>query len=169
MDKVTKFFDKLSKILLYAAMIVLMVVIVLVIINIIGRSFFNFTIGGIVEIVQYGVFTSVTLGLARTCFNGSHVIVTVILEKMPDKARGIVALIELIIAAVAFFMTAYVCAILMPEAMASQLVTEVYKIPYYVIYLILVIGMAMSGIIFLYKGFVELKKGFTGGFEKVEN
>lgn len=168
MNKLTKFFDRLSTIMLYISMAVFGIVIVLVLVNIIGRSFFNFTIGGIVEIVRYGVLVVMSFSLARTGFNGGHVIVAIILEKLPNKARGLVALLELLLAAAVFFMSAYVCCVLIPDAVNSKLVTEVYKVPYYLVYAILGFGMAVSGIIFVYKGVEELQKGFGGGFGKAE-
>lgn len=151
---------------MYIAMAVFSVILVLVVVNIVGRSFFHFTIGGIVEIVRYGVLVVMSFALVRTGFNGGHVIVSIILEKLPDKARGIVALIELLVAALVFFMSAYVCGVLIPDALSSNLVTETYKAPYFLVYVVLGFGMAMSGIVFIFKGIEELHTGFTTGYAK---
>ena len=165
MKKITKFFDVLTHCLLYASMVVLCVVLLLVVVNILGRSMFHFAIGGINEIVRYGVFLAIGLGLPRTGFNGGHVIVSMILDKMPKKLRGIVACVELLLAAGVFFMSVYVCMLLFPEALASGLTTEVYKVPFTIIYAVLAFSLAVSGLIFVYQSAMAVYKGFAKASE----
>ena len=149
MKKLDSFFDKLTMFMLYIGMTVLCTVIVLVVINIVGRSFFHFAIGGINEIVQYGILVTMSLGIARTGYSGSHVVIKIVLEKLPDKARRVIACIDFAVAAVIFFVTVYVCCKLIPDAMNSGLVTAVYKVPYYLIYGVLAAGLAVSGLVFI--------------------
>ena len=161
MKKITKFFDVFTRCMIYAAMAVLCVVLTLVVINIVGRSMFHFAIGGINEIVRYGVFLSIALGLSRTGFNGGHVIVSMILDKLPKKVRGVVAGIELLLAAAVFFMSVYVCCQLIPDAMSSGLTTEVYKVPFTIIYAVLAFSLAVSGLIFVYQSAMAVYNGFA--------
>jgi len=149
MKKLDSFFDKLTMIMLFISMAVLGIVIVLVVINIVGRSFFHFAIGGINEIVQYGILVVMSLGIARTGYSGSHVVIKIVLEKIPDKPRRVIAFIDFAVAAVIFFITVYVCCTLIPDAMRSGLVTAVYKVPYYLIYGVLAAGLGVSGLVFI--------------------
>jgi len=148
-DKVTLFLSRLSSILLW--MIVLTVAF-----NIVSRKLFNFTIAGMIEIVQYGMLTVMVLSMARTTFSGGHVNVSIITGKLPKAARNIVGFITLLGSAALVFAAAYVCSGNITKTIASGLTTERYKIPMYLIYSIMCFGLVTSGITFVYNAFSTL-------------
>ena len=145
-----KFVDKVTLFLSRISMLLLWIIVVLVAVNIVGRKLFNFTISGIIEIVQYGMLTVMVMSMARTTFTGGHVSVSIITGKLPKAVRCIIAFLTLIASAALVAAAAYVCIRNIPKTFASGLVTERYKIPMYLVYGVMSFGLITSCLTFIY-------------------
>ena len=149
MKKLTKAFDKCSLFLTWIATIIFFIVVILVAVNIVGRKLFNFTISGIIEIVQYGMLTVMVLSMARTTFTGGHVSVSIITRKLPRAGRAVVGFLTLMLSAALLAAAAYISISFIPKTIASGQVTERYKIPFYVIYGFMSFGLITSCLTFI--------------------
>lgn len=156
MNKLTKAFDKCSLFLTYIATAVFFIVVVLVAVNIVGRKLFNFTISGIIEIVQYGMLTVMVLSMARTTFTGGHVSVSIITRKLPRLAQALIGFLTLMLSAALLAAAAYVSIRFIPKTIASGQVTERYKIPFYLIYGFMSFGLVTSCLTFVLNAVLTL-------------
>ena len=150
MKKLDKFIDISSRILCYIGCGVLSVMLLAVVVNVVGRRLFNFTIGGIIELVQYGMVTVMCLVMYRTTYAGGHVAVSVVTDKLPKGARLAIGVFALLFAFALIGLSAYVCFQYVPINKASGLTTDYYHIPYWLVYLAVGIGLGLSALTFLY-------------------
>ena len=150
MKKLTKFIDSSSKILMYIACGVLCVMLLAVVVNVVGRRLFHFTIGGIIELVQYGMLLVMSLVMYRTTFAGGHVAVSIFTEKLPKPIAKGIGVFALLFAAALMAIAAYVCYKYVPVNRASGLTTDYYKIPYWLVYLVTGIGLTLPALTFVY-------------------
>ena len=145
-----KIFEKLSSICTGAAAVSLGIVTATVIINIIGRLF-NSPLKGMYEIVQYGTMTTICLALSKTGFLKKHVRVEMFSEKLPAKPRAAAEFLQMLIPAAAFVVVlCLLCFKLIPETLSTGRVTDIFRVPYYLVYVILAVGMILAALMFLY-------------------
>lgn len=166
MKKLTGFVDHLSLFLARIASVIFWIVVILVAVNIVGRKLFNFTIAGIIEIVQYGMLVVMTLSMARTTFTGGHVTVSIITGRLPKAVRCIIEFLGLLLSAALVAAAAYICIQYVPKTFISGQVTERYKIPFYLIYGFMTFGLIISSLTFLFNAVRSL---FTSGSKEDEN
>ena len=150
MKKIDKFIDVSSRYLCYIGCGVLCIMLLSVVVNVVGRRLFNFTIGGIIELVQYGMVTVMCLVMYRTTYAGGHVAVSVITDKLSPSARKAIAIFALLFAFAFIGLSAYVCFKYVPINKASGLTTDYYHIPYWIVYLAVGIGLGLSALAFLF-------------------
>ena len=150
MKKLTKFIDVSSRYLCYVACGVLCIMLLSVVVNVVGRRLFHFTIGGIIELVQYGMLLVMSLVMYRTTFAGGHVAVSIFTDKLPKGLKKGLGVFALLFAAVLVGIASYVCFKYVPVNRASGLTTDFYKIPYWLIYLVTGIGLALPALTFVY-------------------
>ncbi len=141
MDKFLRIVDKTSMILCRIASVIFFIIVILVAVNIVGRKLFNFTITGIIEIVQYGVLLVMVLSMARTTLTGGHVTVTIITGKLPKIPKRVIDVFALVLSAALVAIAAWVCIRYIPQTYASGLTTERYRIPIYLVYTVMSIGL----------------------------
>lgn len=147
---VKKLFEKLSTICTGAAAVILGIVTVTILANIIGRIFNN-PVSGTYEIVTYGIMTTVCLALSRTGFFNKHVSVDIIQIILPKRPRAALVFFQMLVSAAVFFAVLLLLWFkLIPEVIASNRLTDIFRIPYYLVYVTLSIGMLLSAIMFLY-------------------
>jgi len=152
-DTVTLIFVRISSVILVA-------LVLLMIINILGRRLFNRPISGTVELVQYGMLACMALAVSRTGFEGRHLSVSLLLEILPKKARGIWECICQLIAGVIFGSLVIAYSRALPESLVSGRVSDILHIPYYINYIILVIAMVIVCLSFLYRAGLAVYVGF---------
>ncbi len=150
--------------LTYFASAVFAAVLISVVVNVIGRTTKLFPIPGEIEIVQYGMLTAMSIGMVRTAFMDQHVRVSLFTGMMPKMPRSILLLIEGLLCALTFGMAGYQCVKLMPDAVTMNRVTNFFKIPYVLIYVILSIGLFLSAVTYIYVGI----SAFGPGKEKAK-
>ena len=149
MNKLAVFADKSSLFLCRISTGTLWVIVFLVAFNIVARKLFNFTISGIIEIVQYGMLVVMSISMARTTFTGGHVSVSIITAKLPKLGRYIIEFLSMIFSAALITAAAYICIQYIPKTLASGQVTEVYRIPFYIIYFVMAFGLVTSALTFI--------------------
>ncbi len=150
MKKLDRFIDAFSAILCKIAAVILCVMLLAVVVNVIGRRLFHFTIGGIIELVQYGMLTVMCLIMIRTTYSGGHIAVSVVTEKLPKSASKVIGVLALLFAAALVGTASYVSFKYVPINYASKLTTDYYHIPYYLVYLAVGLGLGSSALTFVY-------------------
>lgn len=171
MNKIAGFIDKFSLFLSRISTGILWTIVVLVAVNIVGRKLFSFTISGIIEIVQYGMLTVMSISMARTTFTGGHVTVSIITDRLPKAARCIIEFLCMMLSAALVIAAAYICIQYIPKTFASGQITERYKIPFYLIYGVMTFGLVTSALTFIFNAFnsvvtaikTKSEKGAEGG------
>lgn len=149
MEKFFRFVDKLSLVLCRIASAIFFIIVVLVAVNIVGRKLFNYTISGIIEIVQYGVLLVMVLSMARTTLTGGHVTVSIITGKLPKIPKRVIDVFALLLSAALVGVAAWVCIRYIPQTYASGLTTERYRIPIYLVYTVMSIGLIVTAFTFV--------------------
>ncbi len=171
MNKMTGFVDKSTLYLSRISTGILWMIVVLVIANVVGRKVLNVSISGIIEIVQYGMLTVMSLSMARTTFTGGHVSVTIITDKLPKAVKCIIEFLGMMLSATLIIAAAYICIQFIPKSIASGQVTEHYMIPLYLIYIVMTFGLLSSALTFIFNAFNSVvttittknQKGTEGG------
>ncbi len=168
MKKLAKIIDVSSRYLCYVACVVLCIMLLAVVVNVLGRRLFNFTISGIIELVQYGMLLVMSLVMYRTTFAGGHVAVGVITDKLPKSVNKGIAVFAMLCAAALMAVASYVCFKYVPVNKASGLTTDYYKVPYWVVYLVTGIGLGLPALTFIYNAATVLWPVQGGEAEKGE-
>lgn len=144
-DRVTLLFTRISAVLLVA-------VVLLTVVNVILRVVFNAPIKGAIEYIQYGVMLVAALMLSRTSFEDKHIYITVFTEKFPLRIRSALYSAGRIISAAFFGILAYYYFSCIPDAASTLRTTDVLKIPYQYIYIIMGLGFTLGTLMFLLQG-----------------
>ena len=126
------------------------IVLLFIIANVLGRRVFDVPLKPTMEIVQYGMLTAVCLALSKTTLLKRHIAVTVLLDKFPRKVRDVIQAIEWLGCAIVFGVLSYSFVARIKTAIAMGKKTDLLKIPYQYLYLIMTILIAISALIFLY-------------------
>jgi len=145
-----KLYDKISMVLIWICGILICIVVGLVISNIVLRTVFSSPIKGTVEYVQYLVLFIAVMVLGRTCFEDKHIYVTILMQKIPEKARRIIYAVGRFICTAVLILMAYQMFLKVPETLKR--VTETIKLPYYLIYVIMGVGMILAALSFALQG-----------------
>lgn len=160
MVKLRNFFDKTSVIMVRIATVFMCLVCLAIILNIVGRAF-NSPIQGTMEIIQYGMLVAVAFGLCRTGFLDRHIFVPVLLNVFQKKVAACIRCFTLVVTACIFGYLVYHFLNELPDVSASGHVTDIYKISFVVVYLILDFGMLVAAIMFLYQAVYALLPFFA--------
>lgn len=149
-----KIYDKISMLLIWVCGVLICGVVVLVIANIIMRTLFNAPIKGTVEYVQYLVLFIAVMVIGRTCFEDKHIYITILTERLPEKPRRIIYAIGRFICTVVLALMCYQMYKNIPANMKR--VTETIKLPYYLVFVFMGIGMTLAAISFALQGYFYL-------------
>jgi len=148
--------EKFSSALIKISSIILCIVAAVMVINIILRSAFNSPLSGTMEIVQYGMMICMALALSRTGFKDRHIRVSVLVDALPQKAKAVLLSLTMLISAVVFGSLIFSYLSSIPGAIASGFVTDIYRLPYYFVYIMMAIGMTLATIMFFYHAVASL-------------
>lgn len=92
--------DRVSTVLAFIAVICIAFVLVAVIADVISRTFFGQSIGGVVEMAEVMMVLIVFLGLGYAERRGAHVSMTLLVRKLPSRAAAIVNAIAFVVVVV---------------------------------------------------------------------
>ncbi|MDR0851703.1 MAG: TRAP transporter small permease [Clostridiales Family XIII bacterium] len=157
---INKFLDKASIVLLRVSSVLIWIIMAVMVINILGRAIFNLPLKGTTEIVTYGIMLAIILALGRTGFLQKHVAVTIVQDMLPPKARAILKFFTGIVSMGVFLYLTYFYFSSISSINAAGRVTEVFRFPYAIIYLIIGVGMLLATLLFLYHACVSLRPLF---------
>lgn len=161
-----KLLERLSNICMGAAAGILGIITVVILANIIGRIF-NKPVSGTYEVVTYGIMTTVCLALSGTGFLKNHVSVDLISIILPTRPRAALELFQMLVSAATFVVVLILLLFkLIPETIATNRLTDIFRIPYYLIYVTLAIGMFLSALMFLYHAVLSALPLFGKGNDK---
>lgn len=156
------FIDSLTMVFTYLSAVILVALVVLIVANILGRRLFNAPISGTVELVQYGMLVCITLAISRTGFEGRQLAVTLIFEALPKKVGAVLKCVCQIMAGVVFGSLIFNFISVLPSALSSGRVSDILHIPYYLVYYLLIVGMALVSLSFFYQAGLAVYRGFDG-------
>lgn len=151
-----KIYDKISMLLIWVCGVLICGVVVLVIANIIMRTLFSSPIKGTVEYVQYLVLFIAVMVIGRTCFEDKHIYITILTERIPQKPRLVIYAIGRFICAAVLCLMCYQMYKNIPANLKR--VTETIKLPYYLVFVVMGIGMTLAAISFALQGCFYLEK-----------
>lgn len=156
LDKVTFVLSRISSVLLIVAFL-------LVAVNVVGRKVFNMPVRGSVELIEYIMLIAMSLAVSRTGFEDRHVSVTLIHEMLPQKVRAVLKSLCELVGGVTFGSLVFKYAKSVPAAIDSGRVSDVWHIPYTVVYIFLTIAMSIVALTFFYQSWLAIYKGFRAG------
>ena len=134
------------------------IVIIVVMWNIIGRAAFNAPYAKSYEVVQYGVMACVLLGLTRTTSTDGHISVTLLTEKLPWRIKNFILGFGRLVSVAIYGCVAWLYITAIPEDIARNRMTGLFKIPFQYIDWMFVIFLAICALIFLYQAVVYFAK-----------
>lgn len=126
-----------------AAGVTLVVMMVLTTADVIGRYIFNRPISGATEYTEYLMLGLGFWGLAWCAINGKHIMVTLLISRLPQKIQEIVNSLNYFVLMVLSLIVAYQS---FKEALSIQQLgstSEVTKIPEFYFYYVIVIGFIL--------------------------
>lgn len=141
MKKADEIFVKISRILNDISGYVLFIIVCFVFCHVLLRAAFNLPILGIMEIVQYGIFVVVILGLSNNELEGGNIVVTFLTDRMKPKTSNLFSIIMYIIATIMMALITWNQFGTISEKLHDGYYTTVLKIPYWIFMIILVIGL----------------------------
>lgn len=141
MKRFDEIYVKLVRMLNDIAGFLLLAVSCLVFIHVLMRAFFNLPILGIYEIVQYGIFVIVVLGLANNELEGGNVTVTFLTDRMKPKTSNLFSIIMYVAASVIMALLTVNQTRMITSKLNDGAVTTLLKIPHWILMVILVIGL----------------------------
>jgi TRAP-type C4-dicarboxylate transport system permease small subunit len=115
----------------------------LVVLNILLRSLFRLPIFGVYEIVCYASLIMVSLSLGNCSLSGAHTNLTLVVEKIPGKARIILeAIVELVVLINFLFITWNMGKYMQSRYRIGE-VSAVLRLPIYILVGLIVLGFAL--------------------------
>ena len=82
------FFKKANQVIGVLAAVALVAMLGISTVNVIGRQFFNFAVVATVEVVELSCVVLVALGLAYTQAKRSNVIISIVVDRLPQRTRA---------------------------------------------------------------------------------
>ena len=160
--------DKITMMVTYICAVFLVIVVLGIAANIILRTFFNAPISGTIEFVQYAVMFVAVMILCRTCFEDKHIYVPVITDMLPYGLRMVIYALGRFLSAAAFAVMTYEFYNDIPGAMIR--VTDILKLPYYIVLIVMFVGMLLATVGFILQGihFIAIIKDHRGKEDKAE-
>jgi TRAP-type C4-dicarboxylate transport system permease small subunit len=119
--------------------------------NVFTRALFNSPIYGSIEIVQYGVLSAMCLALPASTLYGSHASVTLFIDALPFVWKKTVIIATNLAGIVLFsLITAHMYGP-MTEIMFRGRTTDVLKVPYYLVHVAIMLGIALMVCVLIYQ------------------
>jgi TRAP-type C4-dicarboxylate transport system permease small subunit len=141
MKKADEVFVKISRTLNDISGFVLFVIICFVFCHVLLRAALNMPIPGIVEIVQYGIFAVVILGLSNNELEGGNIVVTFLTDRMKPKTSNLFSIIMYIVATIMMAIITWNQFGMISQKLHDGYYTTILKIPHWILMIILVIGL----------------------------
>jgi TRAP-type C4-dicarboxylate transport system permease small subunit len=156
MQKLFKVCDRITLIFIRISTLIIIFLVLVMVANIISRSLFNAPISGTVEIVEFGMLVCIALAVSRTGLKGRHIYVSVVQDALPRKAKAVLKCFCMLISAVVFGSLTVRFLQMLPPAVTSGRVTDVLRMPYWYVYVVLIIAMILGCLTFLYQAVLAM-------------
>jgi TRAP-type C4-dicarboxylate transport system permease small subunit len=153
-----KILDKAGNAFNKVAMVVLIFVGLFTLANIFLRSVFNAPISGAVEVVQVGMLIANALVLGKAGLLDRHIAVTQAVDWLPKRIGSSFRTITNLIGFVIFGYATWHYFISIPAMAATHRVTDVLKVPIYIIYTIMAVCFLLATIMFAYWTVVHFRR-----------
>lgn len=102
MEKLKKIGDKAWGACIYVSGVIMFLVTIMVLVNVLLRRFTNYSIVGCTELVRYFMCVAAALALMQNEWSDGNVRVTIVLEAVSERVRGVLDFVCYVIASVGF-------------------------------------------------------------------
>lgn len=151
MQVVNQIMQYICNLLQKVAATILFLVCLIVLLNVLFRNLMSAPLLGTNEIVQYGTMFAVCLVLAHVTLRDGHVKVTLFIDKFPVKIRNLVAIIMDCAGFFGFYLFFQSIIGTTREAMSSGQFTPIFQIPFYLVYIAIMVGVGLMVIVLIFK------------------
>ena len=138
----------------YIAGIVLLALMLLTTADVAGRYFFNSPITGVFDVTHFAVLIMVFLGLAYCGFQGGHVAIDILYNKLNTTIAGYLNRVINLVGCILFGLIAWRALLQSFDAKEFNEASQLVLIPYYPFYYILVFGAALFAFVMALRIFV---------------
>jgi TRAP-type C4-dicarboxylate transport system permease small subunit len=149
MLKINNRLDKVTLYLSYIGAVALSFVALFVFANVVLRTVFNHPLIQTYEVIQFGTLLAISLVLPRTTLLKSHVKVTFIEDLMSKGPKRVLQTIMNLVCAGVFLYLSINFVELAQKAISNAYVTDIMKIPYAYVYMVMSVSVGVSGLIFI--------------------
>jgi TRAP-type C4-dicarboxylate transport system permease small subunit len=153
-----KILEKIGNAFSKVSMAVLVFVALFTLTNILLRSAFNAPISGAVEVVQVGMLIANALVLGRAGLLDRHIAVTQLVDWFPKRLGSVFRTVTNLIGFVTFGYVTWHYFLSIPAMAATHRVTDVLKVPIYMIYIIMAVCFLLATLVFAYWTVVHFKR-----------
>ena len=168
MHKLFKVCDRITLVFIRISTVIIFFLVLTMVANILSRTLLNAPISGTVEIVQYGMLVCIALAVSRTGLKGRHIYVSFIQDALPKKAKAILKCCCMIVSVVVFGSLVIRFSQMLLPAVTSGRITDVLRMPYWYVYVVLIIAMVLVSLTFLYQALLALMSFFPQEENKTE-
>jgi TRAP-type C4-dicarboxylate transport system permease small subunit len=126
--------------------------------NILLRTVLNAPLSGAVEVVQIGMLAANALALGQAGLLDRHIAVPQLVDWFPKRLGSVFRTITNLLGLVTFGYVTYTYFLAIPEMAQTGRVTDILKIPYFIIYIVMAICFLLATIMFLYWTVIHFKR-----------
>lgn len=162
MKKLARISDKLWNIGALIAGVTLVAITILIIVNIVARRFFNAPIYGSTEIVKYLALVGGALALSQNEWFDGNIQMTLVLEKISEKAKLVLEIIDYVVCSIAFIFVSYLLVLQTSKKFQINDVTVDLKIPIGIFAGILSFGFMFLTLTLIVKTILKVHQLKTG-------
>lgn len=128
---------------------VLVALMLITVVDVAGRYFFNSPLTGTIDLTQMSVVAMVYLGMAYTTYQGSHAVISVLYDRLPETAARVLDRIINASAAALFAIIAWRTAANAIQIRDFGQSTQLLLLPLYPVYWVVVVGSVVTALVFL--------------------
>ena len=146
--------DRLVTAFAYAAGLVLVGLMLLTTADVAGRYFFNAPLSGVYDFTHFAVLTMVFLGLSYSAWQGAHVVIELLYDYLPARAKTALRRLINVAGAAMFGVIAWQLTIESFDVRAFGEASNITMIPFFPFYWLAALGSAAFAWVMLYRAVV---------------
>ena len=142
-DKVARATDVVTSAAAFVAGVVLILLMLLTTADVAGRYFFNSPINGVFDLTHFAVSIMTFLGLAYCGYRGGHVVIELLYDKLPPRARGVLNRVINLAGCVLFALIAWRTVVQSIDVREMGEASQMMEIPLFPLYCVVAFGSGL--------------------------
>lgn len=138
----------------YVAGVVLVALMLLTTADVAGRYFFNAPLNGVFDLTHFAVSIMTFLGLSYCGYQGGHVVIELLYEKLPFVARGVLNRVINLVGCVLFGVIAWRTAVQSIDVRDMGEASQLMEIPLFPLYWLVAFGCALFAAVMALRIFI---------------